>query len=99
MDTHTTQSLSLTTQSASLMPYDSSSLSPVNEPPIINDKLTEVGVVVTQKEMSGREKSLANLKRYKKGQSGNPSGKPKGAVSLKTLVSKRLKNSQAVKIV
>ena len=31
------------------------------------------------------EKQLANLKKFKKGQSGNPAGKPKGTLSYKTI--------------
>jgi hypothetical protein len=38
--------------------------------------------------LTGRARSLANLKRYPKGETGNPSGRPKDIVNFGTLLMK-----------
>ena len=38
--------------------------------------------------LTGRARSLANLKRFKKGESGNKSGRPKGFVNFGDLLMK-----------
>ena len=37
-----------------------------------------------------KQRQLANLKPFKKGQSGNPNGRPKGTFSLITILKKKL---------
>lgn len=37
-----------------------------------------------------KQRSLANLKPFKKGQSGNPKGKPKGTISITQEIKKKL---------
>lgn len=53
---------------------------------------------VMDKINAGKQRSLANLKPFKKGENGKAKGKV-GAVSIKALVNKRLKKAQAVSIV
>lgn len=42
------------------------------------------------KERNNRERSLANLRPFKPGQSGNPSGRPQGSISLLTIIKRKL---------
>lgn len=74
----------------------------------LDSPTTEVSSSVTVNSSSVNANSTAiqsknprykGLKPYKKGQSGNPSGKPKDSISLRPIMSKRLKKKQAEDVV
>jgi hypothetical protein len=65
---------------------------PQSESNVVNSIENDSGLQKVDK-----RKSLPQL--YKKGQSGNPSGRPKGSINIKAVLDKRLKKRNAIKMI
>lgn len=100
MDTHITSSYySDYGCEATIDTRHSASNVPYAKPEVIETTIVENGDIHRESQELAKERRNKNLKApWKKGQSGNPRGKPKGTVQIKDSLRKRFKKENANKV-